>query len=131
MGAKTLVFAVIHCGGFAMWPTNTTIPRWGRYNYSTAFAGPAVRDRDILREFIAACKDEGILPGVYVNLGMNFFMDCGSNGNPHSVVPTGRNQICWDPKGFAAPLLPGQAKVTLEDRCDVNVDRTLGWNIRE
>ena len=42
------------------------------------------------------------------------YMDAGANGNPHSVVPSGRNQICWDPRGFNGTLRPGQAKVTQE-----------------
>ena len=109
------MFAVNHCGGFAFWPTNVTVPGWGRYNYSVAFAGPALQSRDIVAEFVASCKAVGIQAGLYLNLGMNMFLDAGSNGNPHSVVPTGRNQICWDPKGYNKPLLPGQAQVTLEE----------------
>lgn len=45
--------------------------------------------------------------------------------------PTGRNQICWDPKGYNAALLPGQAKVTLEEYQAVLMDmmtELLGGN---
>ena len=54
---------------------------------------PAARGRDLLAEFVQACVEAGMLPGIYVNLGMNFFLDVGSNSNPHSVVPAGRNQV--------------------------------------
>jgi hypothetical protein len=112
-GAKSLTLAVNHCGGFTMWPTKVSIPRWGRYNYSVAFSG--VPDRDILREFVDACNEGGIAPGIYLNLGLNFFLDVGANSNSHSVIPKGRQQICWDPTGFNASLRPGQAKVTLAE----------------
>ena len=28
-GAKSLTLSAIHCSGFAMWPTNATVPGWG------------------------------------------------------------------------------------------------------
>eukprot|EP00037_Helgoeca_nana_P006248 m.57740 g.57740 ORF g.57740 m.57740 type:complete len:374 (-) comp17132_c1_seq1:734-1855(-) len=46
---------------------------------------------------------------------MNFFLDAGANGSPHSVIPTGRNQMCWDSQGYNGTLRPGQARVTLAE----------------
>ena len=60
-GAKSLTLAVNHCSGFALWPTNATIPRYGRYNFSVAFSG--VPHRDIVREFVDACRQGGISAG--------------------------------------------------------------------
>ena len=56
-----------------MWPTNVTVPGSGRYNFSVAYSGPATRSRDLLAEFVAACNAYGIIPGVYLNLGMNMY----------------------------------------------------------
>ena len=66
-----------------------------------------------------------------MNLGSNYFLDVGANSNPHSVVPKGRNQICWDPTGFNASLLPGQAKITLAEYQSilmVHLHELLGGN---
>jgi hypothetical protein len=122
-GAKSLTLAVNHCGGFALWPTQVSVPdnvnngKPFRYNYSVAFSG--IPQRDIVREFVDACKAGGMKPGLYFNIGINFFMDIGANGNSHSITPTGRFQACWDPKGYNKTLLPGQVNVSIGEYFDV------------
>ena len=37
-GARYLILAAYHASGFALWPTNATVPGHGRYAYSTAFS---------------------------------------------------------------------------------------------
>ena len=77
-GARYLVLAVNHCGGFALWPSNATVPRHGRYNYSTASSTGAwvkQQGRDIVAQFVAECRRQDILPGFYV-----------SHFRPHSFV---------------------------------------------
>lgn len=85
-----------------MWPTNSTVVDADsgesfRYNYSTAFA--ADNTRDIVKEFVEACEEGGIGAGIYLNIGMNMFMDVGANSDSHSIEPTGRFQACWDENG--------------------------------
>lgn len=94
--------------------SHANVPYFSGYNYSSAVAG-----RDVVREFVDACRAAGIKPGLYVNLGQNFFCDVGANSNSHSVLPTGRFQSCWDPQGFDEPLRPGQARVTLQQYLEV------------
>ena len=79
-GAKSLTLSANHCDGFCMWPTNSTVVDAKtsvayRYNYSIAYSG--IPKRDIVQEFVDACHHEGILPGIYLNIGMNFFCDIG------------------------------------------------------
>jgi hypothetical protein len=107
-GARYLVLAAYHAGGFALWPTNATVPGHGRYAYSTAFsAGPWVEQhgRDIVAEFVAECRRQGILPGFYVILGNNMFLNIGAEANSHSVDPSGRFSKCTH-------SLPGQLNIT-------------------
>ena len=69
-GARYLVLAVNHGGGFALWPSNATVPRHGRYNYSTVSStGAWVKQhgRDIVAQFVAECRRQDILPGFYVS----------------------------------------------------------------
>ena len=114
-GAKYLVLAAIHAGGFALWPTKAIVPRHGRYNYSVAYSqGEWMRGRDspdIVKEFVTACRKAGILPGLYVIIGMNMYLNIGADSNSHSVDPGGRFEAC-SAYGLGRPLLPGQLNLT-------------------
>jgi alpha-L-fucosidase len=109
-GARYLILAAYHAGGFALWPTNATVPGHGRYAYSTACssAGPWVQQygRDIVALFVRECRRQGILPGFYVILGENMFLNIGADAHSHSVDPTGRFAKC------TARPLPGQLNIT-------------------
>ena len=67
-GAKYLVLAANHAGGFALWPTKAVVPRHGRYNYSVAYSRgqwtDGRKDPDIVAEFVTACRKAGIAPGI-------------------------------------------------------------------
>eukprot|EP01052_Picozoa_sp_SAG31_P034244 SAG31_NODE_3974_length_3703_cov_1.670089_2_plen_548_part_00 len=113
-GAKYLVLSAMHCSGFALWPTHAKIPGYGRYNYSVASArGAWTRHRtstDIVQEFVRACRQAEILPGLYVNLGLNMYMNIGANSDAHSVDPGGRFEACGADGRRA--LKPGQVNVS-------------------
>eukprot|EP01052_Picozoa_sp_SAG31_P006338 SAG31_NODE_290_length_18324_cov_33.408889_7_plen_850_part_00 len=117
-GAKYLILAANHAGGFALWPTRAVVPRHGRYNYSVAFSrGEWTRGRTstgIVQEFVAACREAGILPGLYVNIGMNMYLNIGADTNSHSVDPGGRFQACGA-YGLGRALKPGQLNLTREE----------------
>ncbi|GMH90962.1 hypothetical protein TrST_g6857 [Triparma strigata] len=104
-----------------MWPTNSSIVDADtgdsfRYNYSTAFTADGAHD--IVSEFVEACEEGGIGAGLYLNIGMNMFMDIGANSDSHSIEPTGRFQACWDENGANQTLLPGQVKSTIDSYYD-------------
>jgi hypothetical protein len=52
-----------HCG-WAMWPTNVSLPSGERYGYSVAYS--PTPDRDIAREFATSCRKFNITPGFYM-----------------------------------------------------------------
>lgn len=60
-GAKYIILVAKHCSGFALFPS-----RAGDYDVkNTAYP------TDIVAEFVAACKEFGIKPGVYYSTGCN------------------------------------------------------------
>ena len=60
LGAKYMYAVMVlkqHCG-WAMWPTNVTLPGGERYAYSVASS--PTPDRDIAGEFAASCRKEHV-----------------------------------------------------------------------
>ena len=58
-GAKRICLTVHHTGGFALWPTNVTLPGGAPYAYSVA-ASPYQGGRgDIVRQFVDSCRADG------------------------------------------------------------------------
>jgi hypothetical protein len=107
-GARYLVLAAYHGSGFALWPTNAMVPGHGRYAYSTAYSSGSWVDRygrDIVASFVTECRRQGILPGFYVIMGDNMFLNIGAEKNSHSVDPGGRFTKC-------TAALPGQLNIT-------------------
>eukprot|EP01048_Picozoa_sp_COSAG05_P014110 COSAG05_NODE_1568_length_4532_cov_6.020753_3_plen_853_part_00 len=64
-----------------------------------------------MREFVGACRKAGILPGLYVNIGMNMYLNIGADRNSHSVDPGGRFEACGA-YGLGRALKPGQLNLT-------------------
>ena len=110
-GARYLILAAYHASGFALWPTNATVPGHGRYAYSTAFSTSPWVERhgnDIVAQFVTECRRQGILPGLYVIMGENMFLNIGAEKNSHSVDPGGRFTKC-------TASLPGQLNISRDD----------------
>jgi len=70
-----------HHDGFALWPSKQTPPN-GRTKYTVAQS--AVPTRDIVQEYVDACRAYGILPGLYFSM-----WDVGNGiGGAFSVTDT-------------------------------------------
>jgi hypothetical protein len=65
-----------HCG-WAMWPTNVTLPNGERYGYSVAFS--PTPERDIAGEFAASCRKYNITPGFYMYMDTNAYLGVVNN----------------------------------------------------
>ncbi|WP_396220134.1 alpha-L-fucosidase [Gemmatimonas sp.] len=57
-GAKSMVLTAKHHDGFCLWPTATT-------THSVASSPWRNRTGDVVREFVDACRIEGVKPGLY------------------------------------------------------------------
>jgi alpha-L-fucosidase len=57
MGARVAALTSKHEKGFCLWPSN--------YSNFTIAHSPTVGHRDLVREFTAACRAQGIQPGLY------------------------------------------------------------------
>lgn len=113
-GAKYLVLAANHGGGFALWPTKVQVPRHGTYNYSVGSSQESWtknHDVDIVRTFVDTCRKHGIRPGVYLNIGQNMYLNFGATSNSHSIHPYQPFQACSMNPAYG-PLLPGQVNLT-------------------
>ena len=70
LGAGTAVMTARHEGGFALWPSKFT-------NYSIAQSPYKDGKGDIVMEFVTACRNHGIKPGLYIAAGCDAFHHCG------------------------------------------------------
>ena len=71
-----------HCG-WAMWPSNVTLPDGSIYSYGVA-SSPS--KRNIAAEFASSCRKYNITPGFYMLMGSNAFLGVINNrltNNPH------------------------------------------------
>lgn len=96
LGARSALLTAKHGCGFLLYPTKTTLPSGERFYYDTF--GPGAIQRDVLREFVDACKANGLGFGFYYNLKTSYFFNV-QNGQP---LPP-------------ATLQPGQYEISYED----------------
>lgn len=71
-----------HCG-WAMWPSNVSLPDGSVYSYGVA-SSPS--KRNIAAEFASSCRKFNITPGFYMLMGSNAFLGVINNrltNNPH------------------------------------------------
>ena len=59
-GFRAMVLTAKHHDGFCLWPTKTT-------NHSVASSAFRGGRGDVVREFVEACRSEGLKPGLYLS----------------------------------------------------------------
>lgn len=109
LGAKASVLTAKHGCGFAIWPTNATLPNGQRYPYRVG------QEQDVLSMYAASMRAHGIGHGFYYSLTNNFFLNvCGHKAGACVAKPVagqvGAVQVAqpWHNMGlplFAAILL--------------------------
>lgn len=82
-GAGHAVLTAKHHNGFCLWPTSTT-------PYSVASSPWKDGGGDVVREFVDACREHGLRPGLYLSGGDRHF---GCHATPE---PMGRRHLVGD-----------------------------------
>jgi alpha-L-fucosidase len=94
-GVKFMVLVCKHHDGFALWDTKVTNPGATYNPYSCMNPRvPAAARKDVAKLFVQACKDSGIVPGLYYSVqdrtyGGDLYISSGDRLN-HSGVTNGR-----------------------------------------
>ena len=73
LGAKHAVLVAKHCTGFCLWPTQA-------HDYSVKSSPWKNGQGDIVREFVEACRQYDILPGLYYSVSCNQYMNVDNPG---------------------------------------------------
>jgi alpha-L-fucosidase len=97
MGAKYSVLIAMHCSGFAQWSTD--ISQYNgtegfNYTYSTKYSGNQI---DLVHEYMTSSAKYGILPGLYMSLNENYYLNVGSaKVQPTSTLAPGQVNVSQD-----------------------------------
>lgn len=79
LGATYAVLVAKHCSGFSLWPTKA-------HAYSIAHSPYQGGKGDLVRDFVEACRREGLKPGLYASTTANGYLWVD---NPGRVRPGG------------------------------------------
>lgn len=80
MGAKYAVLVAKHCTGFCLWPTEA-------HDYSVKNSPWKDGKGDVVRDFFASCKKNGIRPGLYYSSSCNQYMNVDNPGTVRDGDP--------------------------------------------
>ncbi|CAE7474256.1 FUC1 [Symbiodinium sp. KB8] len=93
LGANIAVLTAKHGCGFALWPTEATLPDGSPYGYNVGMPGAAIQ-YDVLQRFVDSAKSAGVGYGFYYSIMKNFYL-ChnfsGKNSCMEEVLPRQRN----------------------------------------
>jgi len=93
LGANIAVLTAKHGCGFALWPTEATLPDGSAYGYNVGMPGAAIQ-YDVLQRFVDSAKSAGVGYGFYFSIMKNFYL-ChdfsGKNSCMEEVLPRQRN----------------------------------------
>jgi alpha-L-fucosidase len=97
MGAKYSVLIAMHCSGFAQWQTDISSyngTEGFNYTYSTKYS---VNQVDLVHEYMTSSSKYGIVPGLYVSLNENYYLNVGSGKvQPTSTLAPGQVNVSQD-----------------------------------
>jgi len=79
-GAKYAVLVAKHCSGFSLWPTRA-------HPYSVAGTRWRQGKGDIVADFVASCRRQGVLPGLYASASCNAYLKVDNPGRVRSGDP--------------------------------------------
>lgn len=86
-GAKYCVLTAQHSCGFALWPSNVSLADGSfSYNFTVAQTGPNWPRRDIVADYVAACRATGVKPGLYYPTTRNAYLDVSGSVVQNSTL---------------------------------------------